>query len=55
MSAISDLPTNQAAATRKLLEYCGLAWEDECLAFHQNPPPAPPQLRRLIYNSSISK
>lgn len=30
------LTENQEAETRKLLEYCDLEWQDECLNFHQN-------------------
>ena len=31
-----DLTTNQEQETRKLLEYCGLAWDENCLNFHKN-------------------
>lgn len=30
------LTQNQEEETRKLLEYCGLPWEDSCLDFHKN-------------------
>jgi hypothetical protein len=54
-----DLVANQAAETRKLLEYCGLEWEDACVAFHQNPAASTTasasQVRRPIYNSSVSQ
>lgn len=30
-----DLIADQAAQTRRLLEYCDLPWEDACLAFHR--------------------
>jgi len=29
------LTENQEKETRKLLNYCGLGWEDQCLAFHK--------------------
>ncbi len=30
-----DLTENQEEETRKLIEYCGLVWEDQCLEFHK--------------------
>jgi tetratricopeptide (TPR) repeat protein len=53
-----DLIADQAGETRKLLEYCGLEWEDGCLAFHRNPTPtttaSASQVRRPLYDSSVS-
>ena len=31
-----DLTTNQEEETRKLLQYCELDWDDNCLNFHKN-------------------
>ena len=31
-----DLTTNQEEETRKLLEYCELEWDENCLNFHKN-------------------
>jgi len=31
-----DLTTNQEQETRKLLEYCDLEWDEDCLNFHTN-------------------
>jgi len=31
-----DLTTNQEQETRKLLEYCELEWDENCLNFHKN-------------------
>jgi len=31
-----DLTTNQEDETRKLLEYCDLDWDENCLNFHEN-------------------
>ncbi|MGE0187551.1 MAG: sulfotransferase [Hyphomonadaceae bacterium] len=31
-----DLVANQDARTRELVAFCGLAWDDRCLAFHEN-------------------
>jgi hypothetical protein len=30
------LVTHQEEETRRLLEFCGLPWDDRCLAFHEN-------------------
>lgn len=52
-----DLVTDQSRTARRLLEYCGLDWEEGCMAFHQNPgattTASAAQVRRPIYNSSI--
>ena len=32
-----DLTINQTEETRKLLEYCELDWDENCLNFHKNP------------------
>ena len=31
-----DLTSNQELETRKLIEYCGLSWDESCLNFHKN-------------------
>ena len=31
-----NLTTNQVEETRKLLNYCGLGWDENCLNFHKN-------------------
>ena len=31
-----DLTTNQEEETRKLLQYCELDWDKNCLSFHKN-------------------
>ena len=31
-----DLTTNQEEETKKLLQYCELDWDDNCLSFHKN-------------------
>lgn len=33
------LVADQEGETRRLLEYCGLDWDDACLEFHRNPAP----------------
>lgn len=52
------LVTDQPGETRRLLEYCGLEWEDACLAFHLNPAASTTasahQVRRPIYQSAVN-
>ena len=54
-----DLVADQHLETRKLLEYCGLDWEEACVAFHQNPAAtttaSASQVRRPLYDSSVSQ
>jgi hypothetical protein len=54
-----DLVAEQRGETRKLLEYCGLEWEDTCVAFDRNPTPSTTasasQVRRPLYASSVSQ
>jgi hypothetical protein len=54
-----DLIADQAGETRKLLEHCGLEWDDRCLEFHRNPAPSTTasasQVRRPLYDSSVSQ
>ena len=62
--AIHDLNYEQliadpAGETRRLLEFCGLPWEDACLDFHRNPAPSTTasatQVRQPIYDSSVAQ
>lgn len=52
-----DLTTNQEEETRKLIEYCGLEWEDACLDFHKNKRAVKTasayQVRQKMHNKSI--
>lgn len=52
------LIAEQAAQTRRLLEFCGLEWDANCLAFELNTAPtttaSASQVRRPIYGSSVS-
>jgi len=54
-----DLVAAQVGTTRELLDFCGLGWEDGCLAFHRNPAPtntaSAVQVRRRIYDTSVSQ
>jgi tetratricopeptide (TPR) repeat protein len=54
-----SLVADVKAEARRLLEYCGLAWDDRCLRFHENPEASTTasalQVRRPVYASSIGK
>lgn len=54
-----DLVADQEAESRRLLDFCGLAWEPGCLDFHRSPAPATTasasQVRNAIYRSSVGK
>ena len=45
--------------TRRLLDYCGLPWEDQCLQFHRNAQASTTasavQVRQPIYDTSVGK
>ena len=51
-----DLTTNQEEETRKLLEYCDLDWDENCLNFHKNKravrTASSLQVRRKMYQGS---
>jgi tetratricopeptide (TPR) repeat protein len=53
------LVADQAAETRKLLDFCGLEWQDSCLEFHLNPSPTTTasavQVRRRIFATSVAQ
>jgi hypothetical protein len=42
-----------------MVEYCGLGWDDACLAFYRTPRPvrtaSAVQVRQPIYNNSIGR
>ena len=44
---------------RKLIEFCGLQWSDDCLAYYQHNRPVKTasfwQVRQPVYSSSINK
>lgn len=54
-----DLVRSQEATTRRLLTFCGLAWEDACLDFHRNAAPVATassvQVRQPLYATSIGR
>ncbi|MCI2398299.1 tetratricopeptide repeat-containing sulfotransferase family protein [Aliiroseovarius subalbicans] len=53
-----ELVANPEAETRKLLEFCDLEWEDDCLNFHQNKRQVNTlsvyQVRQPMYKSSVA-
>jgi hypothetical protein len=53
------LVTDQQTVTRAILNHCGLAWEDGCLAFHLTKRPVKTgsnvQVRKPLYQSSVGR
>ncbi|MGK0498393.1 MAG: tetratricopeptide (TPR) repeat protein [Oceanicoccus sp.] len=54
-----DIVANTESEARKLVNYCGLDWQDQCLRFYENKQASTTasatQVRRPIYNSSVGK
>jgi tetratricopeptide (TPR) repeat protein len=54
-----DIVSDQSAASRRLIGFLGLKWDDEVLRFHQSAAPSATasavQVRRPIYASSVGK
>jgi len=54
-----EVTANQEAETRKLLEYCGLSWDNKCLSFHETKrsvaTASTMQVREPIYRRSVEK
>ncbi len=54
-----DLVANQEPATRRLLDSCGLPWEEACLHFERNEAPcltaSAAQVRQPLYTSSVGR
>ncbi|GGD55516.1 tetratricopeptide repeat-containing sulfotransferase family protein [Pseudoxanthomonas indica] len=57
--AYEDIVEAQEATTRQLLAFCGLPWDDACLAFERNTAPVATasavQVRSPIYRSSLHR
>jgi len=57
--AYEALVDDQEVQTRGLLEFCGLPWDERCLAFHENTAavatPSSVQVRSPVYRSSIGR
>ena len=54
-----ELVTEQESQTQKLLAFCGLEWEDQCLKFYDTKrtvrTASSDQVRRPMYNSSVGR
>ncbi|GLR85318.1 tetratricopeptide repeat-containing sulfotransferase family protein [Bradyrhizobium iriomotense] len=54
-----DIVRDQAAASRNIIRFLGLPWEDGVMRFHESPAPSSTasavQVRRPIYPSSVGK
>jgi tetratricopeptide (TPR) repeat protein len=54
-----DIVRDQAAESRRIIDFIGLPWEDEVLRFHESPAPSATasavQVRRPVYASSVGK
>ncbi len=54
-----SLIADQLGESAKLLQFCGLEWEDACAQFHRNPAASTTasasQVRRPIYDSSVTQ
>ncbi|HFD92567.1 MAG TPA: tetratricopeptide repeat protein [Gammaproteobacteria bacterium] len=54
-----DLVADQEAQTRRLLDFCGLPWNDACLSFHESEravwTSSVSQVRRPLYKDSIQR
>jgi len=57
--AYEDLVADQIGETRKLLDFCGLEWQEACVQFHLNAAAATTasasQVRRPIYGAAVSQ
>lgn len=57
--AYEDLVADQEGQTRRLLEFCALAWDPRCLAFHENAAPVATassvQVRQPLYASAVGR
>ncbi len=54
-----DIVADQEAQSRRIIEYCGLEWDDACIDFHKNNRPistaSMSQVRQPIYKSSVER
>ncbi|MET0582397.1 MAG: sulfotransferase [Pseudoxanthomonas sp.] len=54
-----DIVDSQEEASRRLIEFCGLPWEDQCLQFENNQAPVATasavQVREPIYRTSMER
>jgi tetratricopeptide (TPR) repeat protein len=54
-----ELTTDQETVSRRLVEFCGLEWDERCLRFHETRRPVRTastlQVRRPMYRSSVGR
>jgi tetratricopeptide (TPR) repeat protein len=54
-----ELVADQEAVSRRLVDFCGLEWDDRCLSFQENRRPVQTmsklQVRRPIYTTSVGR
>jgi len=52
-----ELVHHQEPVSQRMLEHCGLSWEDDCLSFHENSSPSATasasQVRQPMYQGSV--
>jgi len=57
--AYEETVADQEAASRRIIDFCGLEWDDRCLRFHESKQKvltlSYEQVRRPIYSSSIGR
>ncbi len=54
-----EMVASQEEVSRRIVAFCGLGWDERCLAFHESPRPVHTmsmlQVRRPIYASSVGR
>jgi tetratricopeptide (TPR) repeat protein len=59
VASYEDLVRDQAAWTRKMLDFLGLEWDDKCLSFHETERPVATastwQVRQKLYSDSVGR
>jgi hypothetical protein len=54
-----ELTADQEAVSRRLVEFCGLDWDDRCLRFHETQrtvlTPSALQVRQPMYRNSVGR
>jgi tetratricopeptide (TPR) repeat protein len=54
-----DLVANQEAVSRRMVEFCGLEWDEQCLRFHESKRTVSThsydQVRRPLYKKSVAR
>ena len=54
-----DVVADLEKQARRIIEYCGLPWDDRCLSFHETERPvrtaSATQVRQPIYKSAVGR